>query len=327
MTQSDANPKDALKKWYSEKKSTLHSNLKYKWISSLSAFALAFVLLYSFSFVAKITTDMPTQIVVFAYLAFFIYIPMSFYFRSFIQIMSEYSLNQSIHGARKEILDITNQKKEDRDLRSLQRKIRALRNNLLSFVKASGVITPVIYDYELVRLYMGIDAFFSTAGEALLENRSWTFSRMQEIAREEQNLDDYLKEKPTRNEIEEHFEAEDREKDGIIKSFDFDALDEFLRFLGDTLFYKTKPYQILPIKHSMNVVQLSRFIEHWNDILATSKNSKKIYKNLSKDIQLHYEKIEKREAEHQQRMSDLRINLLTIFVSVSLSAVVSVLLR
>jgi len=326
MSQQEKELGAALKKWKGEKKSTLHSNLKYRWISTLSALGIAFALVYLFGLFARMATDIVSQVVVFAYLVFLIYLPASYYVKSMNQIMSEYSLNYSIYETRKQICNINRRKEEDRDLRSLQTRVRKLHSDLSNFVRFSGVLTPVIRDYELNRLYMAIDTFFSVAGEVLLEDKSWTFSRMHAIEKKEQDLDDYLQWEPTEKEIEDHLESERREQDGLIESFDFQAFDESLLFLGDTLFYRTKAYSFFSTKHSINLVRLSRFFDSWNNILSSCRNSKKAYAKASNDIQIYYEKIEKRETEHQQRTSDLKISLLTIFVSVTLSAVVSMLL-
>lgn len=160
----------------------------------------------------------------------------------------------------------------------------------------------MIYDYELTRLHKGIDRFFSAVGEVLLEDKSWTFSSAQEVEKKEQ--------KPVY-------------VSDTIKSFDYEALDEFLNFLGDALFYKTRPYSTRSFMHPINVVQLSGFFEHWNNKLSSSRNSEKAYEKVSMDVQIHYEKTEERKIERQQQMADLKISLLTIFFSVTLSAVVS----
>jgi hypothetical protein len=52
------------------------------------------------------------------------------------QLISEYSLNRFIYEARKEICNINHQKEEDRDLRSLQIKLRTVRNDLLNFISS-----------------------------------------------------------------------------------------------------------------------------------------------------------------------------------------------
>jgi hypothetical protein len=318
---------ELLKKWNNEKRRIINSNLEYRWISTVSAIIITFILVYAFGLIAKIATDPVSQIVAFAYLAFLLYVPTSYWVKSSRQISNEYGLNYSLYEVRKEISKVNLQKKEDEDLRSLQVKMRTLRRNLLSFVQFSSVLTPVVYDYELDRLYKGIDVFFSTAGEVLLENESLTFSRMQEIERREQNLDYYVQGRPTEKEVNEHFEMVDREEEGIIETFDFQAMDECLCFLGERLFYRSKPYGIRSSQHPINLIRLSEFFNHWTGILSSCRNSKKTYNRLVNDINAYYKKIERQEAEHRQRMADLRINLLTIFVSVTLSAIVAVLLK
>lgn len=54
-TEEDTLRKSAelLKEWKSEKRSIIHSNLKYRWISTVSALIIAFIMVYAFSLLAK----------------------------------------------------------------------------------------------------------------------------------------------------------------------------------------------------------------------------------------------------------------------------------
>jgi hypothetical protein len=150
---------------------------------------------------------------------------------------------------------------------------------------------------------------------------------MQDIEKEEEERKEYFENKPTEQEIETHFEHESRENQGVFKVFDFEIFDEFLRYLSNTLFYRTKPYSIVYNSHPINLIRISDFFDHWNNRLLECGNCKEIIAEVSKDIDMHHQRIEKEESEHKERMTDLKFSILTIFISVTLSAVVAALLH
>jgi len=237
-------------------------------------------------------------------------------------------LNSSIHGARKEIKKLRERRKQrqEEDFRPLQVKVNKVRIDLKNFIDFSEILTPPIYNYELDRLQKGIDVFFNSISEVLFPIRH-VFSRAQRMEQQE-TLDYYQSvEHPTEEELAEQFEEMQKEEIGEIDWFDIYALDEFLQYLGDTLFAHTKAFSPFSHKHPINLIMLSRFFDYWNSVVSSCRNCKSIFEKAKNDVEEYYKLLGRRELLRRQRMRRLVDDALIIIISVVVSAIVNYLIK
>jgi hypothetical protein len=232
-------------------------------------------------------------------------------------------LNSSVFRVRREIERIRKGKK---DFRALQFKINNIRRELKDFIDYSEIVSPPVYGYELQRLQKAIDVFFNSISEVLFSKPN-VFSRAQKI--EEQLTLDYYQslEHPTKEEIEEQFEEMQKSEMGIIDWFNVYALDEFLQYMGDTLFARTTAFSPFSYKHLIDLITLSRFFDHWNSIVSSCRNSKSAYEKSRQDIEEYYKLLGRRETQRRQRMRRLIDDIMVVIVSVVLSVIVNYIIK
>lgn len=316
-----------IKEWYRNNFNNILSNAKYQILGAFIYMGIGALLIYFSQFFI----EMITEWVVYQILILLLFsVPLvwsAFYMsRNLNQLSSVLPLNKSISELRMDIRDIRKVRKEDRNFRSFQINISKVRRNLKDYINYSEVLTPPIPNYELNRLQRAIDIFFNSVSQVLFPN-PYVFSRAQE--RQRQLALDYWQsqEHPTEEEIEDHFEQMERDEEGIIDYFDSEALNEFLRYLGDILFSRTKAYSPFSSKHPINVIALGNFFNHWNDAISSCKNTKAVYNKVEQDIEKYYEEFERRKKERRQRMFGLTDNVLIVIVSSAISIIVTYLIR
>jgi hypothetical protein len=117
--------------------------------------------------------------------------------------------------------------------------------------------------------------------------------------------------------LEQEFKEQISEITGEIDSFDREALDEFMRYLGDTLFEKTKPFSPMSFKHPIDLIEISGFFESWNSV--ASHCDKRSFEEAQKDIDEYYASVR----QERQRMRGLRDNVVVVVISVFLSVILS----
>lgn len=251
------------------------------------------------------------------------FVPIKYGWRSLLQIVQEMLVNSSIFGVRREINRIRTQGK---DRYVLQFKISNARREFKDLLDYSEIISPPIHSYELNRLQKGIDIFFNSISEVLF-SKSNIFSRAQKYV-QQQALQHYESlEHPTQEEIDAHFEEMQEDEEGIISWFGLDAFDEFLQYLGDTLFARTGAFSPFSYKHPIDLITLSKFFDRWNSVVSSCKNCTSAYEKSMKDIEKYYELLGRKESQRKQRISTLTDNALIVIVSVLLSIIVNYLLK
>jgi hypothetical protein len=317
--------KNPLRTWFWRNfKAVLSNNRKRIVFLCLHAFLIVF-LLYLLSYTLEYNKDMglANQLFALGFYVLLLFFPFKYIYKSGLQILFEGSLNDSTYNVRGEIERIRRQKK---DFRALQVKINNFRRDLKNFIDYSEIISPPVYGYELNRLQKGIDIFFNSISEVLFSKPN-VFSRAQKIE-QQQTLDYYESlEHPTEEEIEEHFEQMAHDEEGIINWFDLYALDEFLQYLGDTLFARTDAFSPFSYKHPIDLITLSRFFDHWNSVVSSCRNCRSAFKKSKEDIEEYYKLLGRRESERRQRMRRLTDDALIVIISVVLSIIVNYLLK
>jgi len=316
---------DPIRAWYYRNLKAISSNIRYRLIFLVLDGILVLFLFYLLSYTGEYTRDLglATQLLAFGFYGALLFLPLLYAYRSGMQILLEGELNISICSVRREIHYIT---KEKKDFRALQVKINNLHRELKDFIDFSEVISPPIYSYELNRLHRGIDIFFNSVSEVLFTKPN-IFSRAQKI--EEQQYLDYYEsfEHPTTEEIEAQELEMLRDEAGIITWFSLYALDEFLQYLGDSLFTHTSVFSPFSFKHSIDLITLSRFFDHWNSVVSTCRNCRRVYEKSRKDIEEYYKTIGEKERLQRQRRQRLKDDVIIIVVSVFLSTVVQYLIK
>ena len=162
-----------------------------------------------------------------------------------------------------------------------------------------------------------IDIFFNSISKMLFPPK-----RPHTVAQEtqrQQTLDYYESLEPTQAELHQEFEefAEHKDETGEIYSFDREALDQFMKYLGDTLFVKTKPFSPISFRHPIDLIETSGFFETWNSV--ASRCDKVTFEEAQKDIDEYYASIR----QEKQRMRGLKDNVVVVVISVFLSVILS----
>jgi hypothetical protein len=324
MNGKEKETEDPLKKWHRKNLRAILSNVRYKLLFLVADGVLIAFLFYLLSYTSQYTRDSAfDQIVVFVTFVLLFFFPFLYGWRGALQISLETSLNGAISGVRREIERIRKQKK---DSRVLQVKLNNTRINLKEFINYSEIISPPVYNYELDRLQKRIDIFFNSVSEVLFSKPN-VFSRAQKIE-QQQSLDYYESvEHPTEEELEEHIEEMEKDMIGIIDWFDLYALDEFLQYLGNTLFAHTEAFSPFSYKHAVDLITLSRFFDHWNSVVSSCKNCRRTFEKAKNDVEEYYKLLGERETQHRQRMLRLIDAVAVVIASVVLSTIVGYLIK
>jgi hypothetical protein len=303
------------------------SNASYRLIFlGIDVFIIS-LLIYLLSYTLESTRDigLVNQLFTLGFYLILLYFPFAYLYRSITQIGNELVLNASIYDVRNNIKQLR-KRKEEQNIRSFQVNLNKVRNNLRDFIDVSMFLSPPIYNYELDRLQKRIDIFFNTISEVLFPI-DLPFSREERIE-QQQTLDYYRSlEHPTKEEMEEEYEAMLRAEAGEIDCFDREALDESMLFLGDALFARTKPFSPFSQKHPINLIMLSSFFDRWNSIASRCSNCKKAFEKAKNDIEEYYKVIGRRERQRRQRMWRLRDDIVIVAISVILSTIVQYLIK
>lgn len=307
-----------LGEWAFNRQKTIFSNVRYRLILIILDLVLVILLLYLLSYTLNLAVGLAGQLFALGFFAVLLYLPIVYGTRSFGQINSEILLNGSIYSARRDIKRLTKGNNE-RDIHSLQVNINAVRINLKDFISVSSILSPPIYDYELDRAQKRIDIFFNSISKMLFPNKR-PYSRTQ-LIEQQQTLDYYQsQEHPAEEELAEEYEEAQRHDRGEIDWFDRETLDEFMQWLGDTLFVKTEPFRPFSYRHPINLIDISGFFQNWNSVVSNC--SRAIYEETENDIMEYYKSI----GQHKQRMRELRTGILITVIPVVLTAVLSVIL-
>ena len=324
---SEKKAKNPLTTWHRNNLKTIVSYLRYRIIFLILDILLVFLLLYllRYSLEHSSTSVLAYQLVVLVFFAFLLFYPVLYGYKSFFQILFELELNGSLYNIRKEIKNLR-KLREEKNFRTLQVKINQLRIGLKGFIDYSEILAPPIYSYELDRLQKGIDVFFNSISEVLFPIRH-VFSRAEKIERQ-QSLDYYESlEHPTPEEVEKELEAMEMAQKGKIYYFNLWALDEFLQYLGDSLFAYTEMFSPFSFKHPIDLITLSRFFDRWNSIVSSCRNCKSAYEKSKEDIDNYYKLLGRRESQRRQRRYRLIDNVMVVIVSVVLSTIVGYLIK
>lgn len=282
--------------------------------------------LYLLSISLNQATNIVGQLVFLLFFLALLYLPFIYFYRSFIQLNFEISLNSSIYDARYYIEELR-KPKTIKNYRSFQGRINRVRENLKDFVEYSEILSPPIFNYELDRLQKRIDIFFNCASEVLVPINK-LFSRAEEFEREEARAYDESSQAPSDEEILEMVEEQSRDITGEISNFDLGAMDEFMGYLWIALFEKeTKRYSPLSFKHPVNLIVLSRFFEGWNSVISSCSNSKAIFEKANKDIENYYKQLGRIESKRREQMWQLRDEALIVILSVGISTLVQYLIQ
>lgn len=314
-----------LRTWFwGNSKAVLSNNHKRIVFLCLDSLLIVF-LLYSLSYTLEYIRDLglANQLFALGVYILLLFVPLLYGWRSLLQIVQEMLLNSSIFRVRREIKRIRRKKGK---FRALQIEINNTRRELKDFIDYSEIVSPPIYNYELERLQKGIDLFFNVISEIVFPIPQ-VFSREEEI--EEQMYEAYYRsqEHPTKEEIAEQYEEMQKREEGIIDRFDLSALDEFLFYLGDSLFARSEVFSPFSFKHPINLIMLSRFFERWNTIVSSCRNCKNAYKKSREDIEEYYKLLGRRESEHRQRIRRLIDGAMVLILSVILSIIVNYLMK
>ena len=209
--------------------------------------------------------------------------------------------------------------------------INKVRNVLKNYIDLSAIISPPIFNYELDRLQKRIDMFFNCISETLFPSTK-SYSKYQEFIRQE--MEDFQLEleeafsHAEENEQDENLQEEaPSAEDAKIHTFNMNALNEFMAYLGQVLYSPVRYYSPLSYRHPINLIELSGFFEHWNKIVERCGNSRPHFLKAKKDVEEYYKLMGKAESQRKQRMRSLADNIVIIVASVSLSAVVTYLMK
>lgn len=334
-----------LRKWHSENLQTIFSNSRYR-IAFLSLdFILLLLLIYFLRIIFTVyVVNLIGYVTVLIVFLPFIYLTISYFYRNGLQLLSEASLNSFIFDVRWDIANLIRVQNvpnlgdtekatlEQKYKRYLQMDINKVRRTLKQYLDLSEIISPPIFNYELDRLQRGIDIFFNCGSETLFPSTK-SFSDYQEM----EKMQEEAYERAIENQYSEEFEKENRDEteheefpnpeDAKIHVFDVKALSEFMRYLGNVLYSPVRYYSPFSYRHPINLIELSSFFEHWNNVVKTCGNSKFRYAKAKKDVEEYYKLIGKTERQRTQRMRSLTDNFVIIVASVSLSAIVTYLMK
>lgn len=316
---------DPFRVWYYRNLKAILSNVRYRLLFLvIDGLLIVFLLsLLSYSLEYNTNLGLANQLFALGFFVFLLFVPLLYAYRSGLQILFEGALNVSICSVRREI---ERTRKQRKDFRALQVKINNFRTDLKDFIDYSEIISPPVYSYELNRLHRGIDIFFNSISEILFSKPN-IFSRAQRIG-QQQTLDYYESlEHPTKEELEEQYEEMRKDEMGIIDWFNLYALDEFLQYLGDSIFAHTDFFSPFSFKHPIDLITLSRFFDHWNSVVSSCRNCKREYEKSKKDIEEYYKTIGERERIQRQRKQRLRDDAIIVAVSVILSTIVQYFLK
>lgn len=331
MSMEMKHPKNSLRTWHRQNRKNILLNL---WLRIAFLFLDALLVLGLLSLLTYFldinrSQSLAGQLLGISFWGFLLILPVLYGWKSCNQILLELSLNSSISSVRREIERILT--KERKDFRVLQFRINSARIELKDFIDYSQIVIPPIYGYELQRLQKGIDVFFNATSEVLFSKPN-IFSRAQKIEQKEQELQQIIDRysesgNPTEDDLCEQFEEKQKDEEGIIDTFDFLALDEFLIFLGDTLFARTEKFSPIAFKHPIDLITLSRFFDNWNSVVSSCDNCKSAFEKSRRDIEKYYRLLGRRELHRKQRMSRLMDNVMVVIVSVTLSIIANYLIR
>ncbi len=307
-----------LKDWYWQNSKNLWKNLQWR----IAILVLCGVVLVGLIFLVPYTLNLQTgwfsQIIFLLYIFLGFYVFTSYGYKSFLQILSDFALNASIYDLR-EAIALFNKPDSPKNLNVLQIRINRVRMNVKELINSSQIRSPPLYNYELNRLQKGIDIFFNSASEALFPPMV-VFSKAEKIE-QQQSIEYYQSEEhPTIDELAEEFEAAKKREEGVIEWFDYSALDEFLQFLGDSLFAPSQKFPTFSIRHPINLIMLSRFFGYWNSVLRQCKNCGD-YEKVQKDVEKYYKQINERNLQLRQRMWGLRDSTIIVILTVILTTI------
>lgn len=305
--------------WFRKNLRAILWNMRYRIILLFLDLGLVIFLLYllPYSLNYSSNTSLANQFFVLGIYVFLLFLPVTYGWRSSVQILYEVGLNASIVDVRADIKHLREQESE-KDILFLQVDMNKVRINLKDFISVSSILSPPIYNYELDRVHKGIDIFFNSVSEVLFPVKQ-PFSRAQAIERQ-QTLEYYQsQEHPTEEEAAEEYEEMQKSEMGEIDWFNRYALDEFMQYLGDALFEKTKPFSPFSFRHPINLIRLSGFIENWNSVVSCCGNCRVAFEKAQKDIEEYYKSMGQR----RQRFRRLTDDILVVIVSVVLSVVLS----
>ena len=307
-----------LRKWWWKNGRTIGSNVRYRLIFLVLDLLLLIGGLYLLVNTLQNAANWVSQLLAVGFFVALLYVPFMYFARSLLQINSELALNGSVYAVRSFVRRLQ-ERSDERNIRSLKAAMNDVRIYLKDFVSVSNVLSPPIYNYELERTQKNIDIFFNSIGEMLFPFKG-TYSKAQKID-EQLTLDYYNSlEHPTDEEYTWQFEEAQKRDRGEIDSFDYGALDEFMEYLGDTVFAKTAPYLPFSYRHSIDLIDISRFFETWNSV--ASHCSKGTFEKVRDDIEEYY----KSEWQNKQKRRELEFQVLIVIIPVVLSTILLVII-
>jgi hypothetical protein len=306
---------DSLDEWYWKNVRTILSNISGRLVGLvLDVFLVTFLLWVLTTTINQKDITIANEVfAVFFYLAL-LYYPLKYVFKSGVQIISEFGLNYSIFLVRRQIWYLGLDRNEE-SIRTLQVYINRVRVNLKDFIDESQIISPPMHNYELDRLQKKIDIFFNSISEVMFPINV-VFSREEGI--KQSLLEVENRGKPSAN------EQLAKKGDGLgqISQFDVYALGESMFYLNNALFAHTAPYAILPQRHPINLILLSKFFERWNNIVLSCENCKDAFEKAKEDTEKYYKEMGIEERQRRRRMWQLRDDALIVIISVVISTVV-----
>ena len=193
----------------------------------------------------------------------------------------------------------------------LQSRFETIRRNLRDFVDASTAVFPPITEFLFDRLRRAIDTFYYAAGMVVLSEKPDYYSaseqRQAEIEEEisssipeDQMLDDLAKEAD---------QSYTDELVGHVRYFDVSELKDFLECLGNRVFRSHTHHPFWVIKYPINLVDLTKFFEHWNEILSQSENGAQFTKEARREIDQFYSELRRREEIASERKWSFAMSL------------------
>lgn len=336
-----------IKQWHNQNLKVIWENSKKRIILIAIVLPSIFGFLGLLNYIRPFVNGVDILIITFILLPF-IFLGVLYFYRSSMQLFTQAYLSKQLGWMRIDIACITEmnkQAKENRDVdwdkkqrnnrHFLLTDLNKARGNLKEYINLSEVISPPIFNYELDRLQKGLDIFFNCSGEILFPcdnsfSDSMAFEKMQDEYFDSMEVP--FSHPLSSYEIEE-IEREVKEENKLkhvpdprvaeIQNFDFQALDQFTVYLGKVLFSRVRPHSVLRYKHSINIIELSKFFSYWNVVLASCNNSKDVYIKVKEDVDGYYKSINRATREHKQRLSRLTDSILILVLSVGLSAIVT----
>lgn len=216
-----------------------------------------------------------------------------FLLRYLSQTLSEMQLCYSIIKFSRLIRPRTSGEKKPSNTTS-QSKFESVRRNLHAYIAASTATLPVINDFIFEKLQKQIDVFFYSAGMVLFAEKAGYYSASEE--RQEEMERDW--EEATWDEKKElERESEDAQlqyenaMSGIVTDFDLYELRQFSDRLGGRMFRINDVHPFLGFKYSVNVVDLTKFFEHWISTLLACNNAKSEVSQAKEDVDRFYSKL------------------------------------